>query len=103
MKTTKLVSGLFAPGEAKEILFDMLTSKINFHKVKNLSSMVRYNRPNLESELRIKELQETREQLLVLFQQAEDDNLNLRIESTVEISFEAQDQPEEVCSKAGNC
>lgn len=103
MKTTKLISGMFAPNEAKEILFDMLTSKINFHNVKNLSSLVRFNHPNPESELRIKELRETREQLLALIQKATDDNLHLRIESTIEISFQAQDQAEEVCSKAESC
>lgn len=101
MKTTKLISGSFTPDEAKEILFDMLTSKINFHNVKSLSSLVRYNHPNLESESRIKELQEIREQLLELIQQAADDHLNLKVEATIEISF--QDQVEEVCSKAEDC
>jgi hypothetical protein len=103
MKTTNLISGLFAPDEAKEILLDMLTSKINFHNVKSLSSLVRYNQPNLESESRIKELQESREQLLAVIQKAAEENLHLRIESTVKISFEAQEQPKEVCSKAEDC
>lgn len=103
MKTTKLISGSFAPDEAKEILFDMLTSKINFHNLKSFSSLIRFNHPNLESESRINELRETREQLLALVQQAADDNLNLRIESTIKVSFEAQEQAEELCSKAENC
>lgn len=103
MKTTKLISGSFAPDEAKEIIFDLLTSKINFHNIKSFSSLIRFSHPNLESELRIKELKETREQLLALVQQAAGDKLNLRIESTIKVSFEAQEQPEEICSKAENC
>lgn len=103
MKTTKLISGSFAPDEAKEILNDMLTSKINFHNIKSFRSLVRFNHPHLASEARIKELQETREQLLALVQQAEEDNLNLRIESTINISFEARDHLKKVCSKAENC
>lgn len=103
MKTTKLISGSFTPDEAKEILFEMLTSKINFHNVKSLSSLVRFNNPNLESELRIKELQQTKEQLIELIQQALADNLNLNVEATIEISFQAKDQVKEVCSKAEDC
>lgn len=100
MKTNKLVSGLFTPDEAKEVLFDMLNSKINFHNIKSLSSVVRYNHPNLESESRIKELTEIREQLLAHIQKATNDKLSLRIESSIEISFETPDQASEVCSEA---
>lgn len=103
MKTTKLITGLYTPDEAKEILLDMVKSKINFHNIKSLSALVRFNRPDLESESRIKELQETREELLALIQQAENDNLNLRIESTIKVSFEAQEHPEEISSKAEGC
>lgn len=103
MKTTKLITGLYTPDEAKEILLDMVKSKINFHNIKSLSALVRFNKPDLESESRIKGLQKTREELLALIQQAENDNLNLRIESTIKVSFEAQEQPEEISSKAEGC
>lgn len=96
MKTTNLITDLYTPDEAKEILLDMVKSKINFHNIKSLSALVRFNQPDPESESRIKELQEAREELLALIQQAENDNLNLRIESTIKVSFVAQEQAEEV-------
>lgn len=102
MKTTDLIKGQFTPEEAREILCDMLKSKINFHNIKSLSSLVRFNQPSPESELRIQELQEAREQLLALIQQAEDLNMDLHIESTINVSFQLKEQSAEVCSKAGD-
>lgn len=101
MKTIKLIKGLYTPNEAKEILLDMLDSKINFHKIKSLSSLVRCNQPNAESEARIEELKEARGQILKLIQEAREGNTQLRIESTVHISPEGQEAAEAVCLKEG--
>lgn len=99
MKTTKLINGLYTPDEAKEILLTMVDSKINFHKLKSLSSLVRCNQPNEESEGRINELKEAKSQLLELIQKAREENTHLRIESTVHISPEGQEPAEAVCLK----
>lgn len=100
MKTTKLITGKFTPTEAKEILLTLVDTKINFHKIKSLSSIVRCNQPDADSELRILALKEAKEQILSIVQQAANEECILNIESTVNISFEPKDQEEEVCSKA---
>ncbi|MFW5700162.1 MAG: hypothetical protein ACOCWM_00595 [Cyclobacteriaceae bacterium] len=99
MKTTKLITGQFTPIEAKEILLSLVDSKINFHKIKSLSSMVRCNQLDADSELKILALEKAKEQLLATLQQAINENCNLNIESTINISFVAKEQIEEVNSK----
>lgn len=100
MKTTKLITGQFTPGEAKEILLTLVDTKINFHKIKSLSSMIRCNEPEAESELRILALKEAKKQILAVIQQAISEDCILNIESTINISFEPKVQKEESCSKA---
>lgn len=105
MTTTKLIKGSFDSSEAKEILLNMIDSKINFHKIKSLSSLVRCNQPNKGSEQRIKELKEAKEEILALIIKAEKKGCSLRIESTINLSLEAKEQTEEdeeICLKAEN-
>lgn len=105
MKTTKLIQGSFSPIDAKEILLNMVDTKINFHKIKSLSSLVQCNQPNQESEQRIKELKEAKEQILAFIEKAKKEGCSLRVESTINLSLEAKEQAEEdkeICSKAEN-
>lgn len=105
METTKLIKGSFSPIDAKEILLNMVDSKINFHKIKSLSSLVRWNHPSQQSEQRINELKEAKEQILALIEKAEKEGCTLRIDSTINLSLETKGQAEEeeeICSKAEN-
>lgn len=102
METTKLIKGSFSPIDAKDILLNMVDSKINFHKIKSLSSLVRWNQPSQKSEQRIKELKEAKEQILALIEKAEKEGCSLKIESTINLSLEAKKQTEEIYSKAEN-
>lgn len=105
METTKLIKGSFSPIDAKDILLNMVDSKINFHKIKSLSSLVQCNQPNKDSEQRIKELKEAKAQILAIIKKAEKEDRSLRIESTISLSLEAKEQEkenEEICSKAEN-
>lgn len=90
MKTTKLITGQYTPSEAKEILLNMVDNKINFHKIKNLSSEIHSEKPDIESQKSIEELKEARKQIITLIQKAKDDNTNLKIESTISIDFETK-------------
>lgn len=103
MKTTKLISGQFTPSEAQEVLLEIIDSKINFHKIKNLSSLVRSNQPKRESELRIKELKEAREQILALIKTAKEQESTLRIDASLYVSLETNELVKEGCSKAKDC
>lgn len=95
MTTISLILGEYTPMEAKEILLKMLDSKINLHNLQSLSAYVRFGKPNIESELRIKELKEARNKINALALKAAEDNSSVVIESTIDIAFKAKVQPEE--------
>lgn len=103
MKTTNLIKGTLSPNEAEDILLDMTDSKINFHKIKSLSTWVRSNQPNHESELRIKELKEAREQILALIKSAKEQDSTLRIDSSLYVTLESNELADEGCPKAKDC
>ncbi len=85
----KLIEGNFSPEDAKVILVELINHKIHFHSLKNFSSEERFGKPEEGAQKRIEELKESREEIILLIQQAVDNNTNLRIESSIFISFEA--------------
>ncbi len=87
-KSVKFIEGKFSPVDAKEILTGLMNHKINFHSLKNFSSEVRFGKPWEGSDKRIEELKVSREEIILMIQQAIDNNTNLRIESFIHISFE---------------
>lgn len=87
-KTIKLIAGEYSPQEAREILYNLLSSKIEFHSKKDFSSQDRFGKPNLDSRKRIEELREAKEEMLVLMQEALAENKRIKISSEVFISFE---------------
>lgn len=91
MKVTQninFINGIFGPNDAKEILVDLLNHKIEFHSMRNFSSEERFGKPNEESCKRMKELKESREKILLIIQQSVDQDTNLKIESSINITFE---------------
>jgi len=87
VQTLSLISGTFSPNEAREILLEMIKSKINFHNLKNFSSEIRYNEPDLHSKQRIAELTEARENILELIHEAKLNSLNIKIETDLFIQL----------------
>lgn len=100
METIKFITGSFTPEEAKEILIEAITKKINFHNLKNYISTIRFDQPDEESERRLEELREAREKVLLLIEEARRGNRNFIIESTINIALEAQEEPEKRCLEA---
>jgi uncharacterized membrane protein YhiD involved in acid resistance len=96
MESIKLIDGQFTPEEANEILLDIITRKINFHKLKNLTSQVHYNQPNKESEVRLIELQEAKAQILALFKEAKEEHKDLLVEATLHLSIKDKKHTEEL-------
>jgi hypothetical protein len=84
----KFIEGKFSPDDAKEILIDLINYKIHFHSLKNFSYEECFGKPVEGSQKRIEELKATREKIILLIQQAIDNNTNLRIESSIHIAFE---------------
>lgn len=87
-KTIKLIAGEYSPEEAREILYSMLSSKIEFHAKKDFSSQERFGKPNLDSRKRMEELQAAKEEMLALMREAHRENRRIKISSEVVISFE---------------
>ena len=84
----KFIEGKFSPEDAKEILTDLINHKIHFHSLKNFSYEERFGKPVEGSKKRIEELKKSREKIILIIQQATDNNTNLRMESSINITFE---------------
>ena len=82
-----LLDDLFSADEANEILLNMYKSKIQFHKIKNLSSNVRYGVADEVAIQRIEELNKSVEQLNQIIKKAKQNNGKLIIKSALNISY----------------
>lgn len=87
-QSVKFIEGKFSPAEAKEILNGLINHKIHFHSLKNFSSEERFGVPLEGSQKRIKDLQASKEAIILIIEQAVDNNTNLKIESSINITFE---------------
>ncbi len=87
MKDLKLIDGKFSPNEAKEILLNIISSKIQFHTIKDFSSEIRTGEPEYKSRQRINELQKTRDRILTIIEEAEKSNSMIELVSPIQISF----------------
>jgi len=84
----KLIEGKFSPEDAKVVLVELINQKIHFHSLKNFSSEERFGKPLEGAQKRIEDLKASRDEIILIIQQAVDNNTNLRIESSINISFE---------------
>lgn len=82
-----LIKGKFSPSEAKEILLHLFSHKINFHEMRNFSSMERFGKKDIHSIKRAAELKETREQIIKLLEKSVNEKKNLRIDSVIKIGM----------------
>ncbi len=87
-KTIELIKGTFTPDEAREILFQLLDSKINFHNLKNWSSRERFGKPDADSEQRLRYLMESKKKLETLLSKSINEEKTMIINSTIEINIE---------------
>ena len=85
--TLKLVEGNFSNEEAKEVLMNIFSAKINFHETKNFSSKERFGKPDTTAEKRIPELKMELEKVLQVVLEAKSNNKKLKITSKIEISL----------------
>lgn len=87
MESLKLIDGKYNSEEAKEILMNLISSKISFHTIKDFSSQERTGMSEPGSMERIQELQKTKGQIIKIIEKAREENLLLEIHSSVKISF----------------
>ncbi len=83
----KLIDGTFSPKDAKEILMNVFTSKMQFHQHKNFSSQERYGKQDENAVKRIPELLKCKEMITALIEQGEKKKEAIVISAEVTISF----------------
>ena len=84
-ETFQLIDGRFDVDEAKDVLMGLLNHKIQFHELKNFSWKERYGTENDQSNKRLRELNKDRERLAAVLEFAEQNKLNIEIQSTIKI------------------
>ena len=90
MKNTKeltLMKGSYSSDEAREILFNLFSNKINFHQMKNFSSQERLGK---ESKTALKRITQLKKSMLVaskILDKAKKNNETLEILSEIKITF----------------
>lgn len=82
-----LIEGMFKPEEAREILTNLLSAKIRFHQLKNLSSIEKNGTDDPVSKARIPELEESLEKVISLIANAANNHTALKIHSEIAIEF----------------
>ena len=81
-----LIEGNYSEIEAKEILRNVIATKIHFHSMKNFSSKERFGKEDENSIKRISELQNSLLKINELLINAKANNQRLTIHSTINIS-----------------
>ncbi len=87
-----LIDGHFTAAEAKEVLVNVFTCKIQFHQSKNFSSKERFGKEDETALKRLPELKSTLEKIRKLFSAADANNETATIKSEVSIVILKQQQ-----------
>ncbi|WKV10543.1 hypothetical protein [Marivirga harenae] len=86
-QTEVLVKGEYSAVEAKEIVSNLISQKINFHNLRDFSSHERYGKPDENSLKRIVELKESRKSLLEIIDAAKEEGKAVKINSNIIIEL----------------
>ena len=82
-----IIEGNFSEVEAREILMNIFSTKINFHSIKNLSSQERFGKDDEIAQKRIPELKNEIERLEQILKEANANNKRLLVSSQISISL----------------
>ncbi len=87
-ETLTIIHGDFTCDEAKEILMNMFSSKINYHKMKNWSSQERFGKDDALAQNRIPALRNEIKKLEEILSVSKAKNKKLVISSEINISLQ---------------
>ncbi len=82
----KLIDNTYNPEEAKEVLLELIKSKIKFLNHKIFSSYERFGSESTDLEKRILELSEDRERLMKQFMAIENSEVEIKIDCTAKLN-----------------
>ncbi|GAB2595923.1 hypothetical protein [Spirosoma areae] len=85
LDTLTLIEGDFSEEEAREILLNIFSFKINFHRLRNFSSQERFGKHDEIAQKRIPELKKEIEKVLQVVSEAKSKNKRLIITSGIDI------------------
>lgn len=85
-ETLKLINGEFTAEQAREILTNVITTKIHFHQMKNFSSLERFSKEDEIAMTRLPELKRGLKRALAFLQTPEFSNKKIQIQSEIKIS-----------------
>lgn len=80
-----LIDGTFSIAEAKDVLINMFTMKINFHSQKNVSHIERFGTPDDNSKAKVEFLKAEMAKLETIITEATDKNVTLKVTSAIHI------------------
>lgn len=87
-ETVNLIKGTFEPEDAKELLLQLLNSKIDFHNRRNWSSQERFGKPDLVSKQKLEYLAEARKNIQTFLTEAINQKKSVIINSSIELKIE---------------
>ena len=88
MKKINLIDDEFSSAEANEILMDLYNKNINFNKIQNFSSQIRFGEDDEKALNRIAQLKESVSSIAEILEEAKAQNKKLKIKSFIEIEYE---------------
>ena len=83
----RLISGVFYPDEASQLLMTLIEDKISFHQRNNWSRRERFGETDTASAGRISELRQTKADLAALVEEAEAAGMTLSISGNIDITL----------------
>jgi histidinol phosphatase-like PHP family hydrolase len=86
-QTEDLVRGEYSAVEAREIVSNLISQKINFHNLRDFSSRERYGKPDENSLKRIEELKESRQSMFEIIDAAKEEGKAVKINSSITIEL----------------
>lgn len=85
-KSYKLVSGTFNKEDARRIMLSLVNSKINFHSLEAFRKRETGVESNLSNEIRLKELLETKKEIMDWIDPLPDSNTQISIKGLLEVT-----------------
>ena len=82
-----LIDGTFNTAEAKDVLINMFTMKINFHQQKNISHIERFGTPDDNSKAKVEFLKAELAKLEAIIAAATNKNVTLKVTSNIHIDY----------------
>jgi hypothetical protein len=83
----KLIEGLFLCDDAKEVLMNVFSTKIQYHKLKNFSSQERFGKDDVFAQNRIHELKNEIIKFEKMIEEARLNNQRIVISSEIKITL----------------